>query len=336
MKVLETFLYSIAHNEIEASEITIYGYEDVSGYFDNVIKETLKNPNKKRFKIRDKNTQVISIFLKSLVDGLNIESSKSIANRLLRTEKEQQKIVDKLNVQIKRGSLFISLIENGDYYTGILVKVDNGNFLSVDDKTKKSGLPYENKSYKECIINISKADNEVKSIYLFDRNGKISDYWSNKFLELDEYLNDEDATVKSFDIINKKLKRYLDKESPSDYILLRNQSMGYFNTQKHFNIDEYFEYVFGKYESENEDINFENIKASIKKEIPDTSFDIVSSAIKGSKKKIIKEVNDIVEINIRGYDNEIRDRIKAIEHHGKKFIEIETTNDETFNSFKWS
>ncbi|MEL3908295.1 MAG: hypothetical protein P1P64_04695 [Treponemataceae bacterium] len=336
MKILSSFLYSINQKKHIASEISIEKNKDISNYIDNLIEEISNNPNKKQFKIRDKNTQVISILLKSIDSGsLDHENTQSIANRLLTKEKEQQELVDKLNIQIKKGSLCISLLEEKDYYTGLLVKVDSSDFLDENESIKKSGLPYENKSFKECVIKIRKETKEIEKIYLYDRNGKIADYWSNKFLELDELITAEVATKKSFNIINNILKNSVNKQSPSDYVLLRNQSLGYFKTQTHFNIDDYFEKVFGGYLPENDKVNVEIIKHSIQKKLPDTSFTIVPAEIKNKKISMTKKVNDIVEININGYDVEIKDKIRSKEIAGRRVIEIEATDTETFDSFNW-
>ena len=40
-------------------------------------------------------------------------------------------------------------------------------------------------------------------------------------------------------------------------------------------------------------------------------------------------------ISVTGYDREIKSNIKAKEVAGTKIIEIITTDEETFNSFKW-
>ena len=47
-------------------------------------------------------------------------------------------------------------------------------------------------------------------------------------------------------------------------------------------------------------------------------------------------MNEIVEININGFSEEIKNKIKAKVIDGKKIIEIEATDEDTFNCFKWS
>ncbi|WP_029950644.1 hypothetical protein [Parvimonas micra] len=336
MDILGVFFYSINHYEDDVLEIDINDNEDVSNYLKNLVDEILNNPNKKQFIIRDEKTQVISIFLNAINVGLDRESSKSIANRLLAKEKDQQKLIEKLKINIKKGSLFIALFEEKDYYNGVVVKVDNGDFLDEIEKNKRSGLPYENKSFKECIIQIGKKTKEIEKIFLFDRNGKVAKYWSDDFLELNQLRNDEQLTAESFDIINHIFKKNIEKISSSDYVLLKNQLLGYFKTQLHFNIDEYFKYTFGEYNPENDSLDLEKIKNLIKDKLENTSFEIVAPAIKNKKINITKRVNEIVEININGFSEEIKEKIKAKVIDGKKIIEIEVTNEDTFNCFEWS
>ena len=117
---------------------------------------------------------------------------------------------------------------------------------------------------------------------------------------------------------------------------MKNQLLGYFKTQLHFNIDEYFKYTFGEYNPENDLLDLEKIKNLIKDKLENTSFEIVAPAIKNKKINITKRVNEIVEININGFSEEIKNKIKAKVIDGKKIIEIEATDEDTFNCFKWS
>ena len=182
-------------------------------------------------------------------------------------------------------------------------------------------------------------DAEITDIYLFDRNGPIADYWANKFLELDELLTNEKSTKSSFDLITNILKQSTYKVSLSDYTLLRNQTLGYFKTREYFNVDDFFADVFGQYSPENNSINIDEIKNKIGNKIRenslDSSFVIVPTAIPNRKIKYTKKVNENVMISVTGYDREIKSNIKAKEVAGTKIIEIITTDEETFNSFKW-
>lgn len=312
---------------------------DALNYMKILIDEILKNPNKKQYKIRDESTQVISIILNSIKNGLSEKGAYSIANRLLIKEQEQQDLVERLNIDIKRGSLFLSLVENEEFYYCVIAKVDNSEYLDEVESTKRSGLPYEEKTFKQCFIKIEKIESEIVDIFLYDRNGSIADYWSNKFLELDELQTNEESTKKSFDLITNIIKQTTYKKSQADYTLLRNQTLGYFKTRENFNINDFYNDVFGNYKPECDSIKLEDIKSKISKKFNeksiDSSFTVVSSAISNRKINYNKKVNDNVVISITGYDREIRSNIKSKEINGKKILEIVATDDETFNSFKW-
>ena len=338
MELMSGFLFGIDKSLTEPIG-KVLNDGDALSYMESLIKEILENPNKKQYKVRDTNTQVVSIILKSIKDGFTEEDACSIATRLLYKEQEQQDLVDRLNINIKTGSLFLSLVDDQECYYCVLVKVDSNDYLDETDVVRRSGLPYENKSFKQCLIKIDKVDTEITDIYLFDRNGPIADYWANKFLELDELLTNEKSTKSSFDLITNILKQSTYKVSLSDYTLLRNQTLGYFKTRQCFNVDDFFVDVFGQYSPENDSINIDEIKNKIGDKIRenslDSSFVIVPTAIPNRKIKYTKKVNENVMISVTGYDREIKSNIKAKEVAGTKIIEIITTDEETFNSFKW-
>lgn len=338
MKFINGYLFGI-DKSLDEPKYKELKEGDALNYMKVLIDEILNNPNKKQYKIRDENTQVISIILNSIKNGLSKEDAYSIANRLLIKEQEQQDLVDRLNVKIRKGSLFLSLVDNEEAYNCVLVKVDNNDYLDEVDTIRRSGLPYENKSFKQCFIKIDKIDCEITDIFLFDRNGPIADYWSNKFLELDELKTNEESTKKSFDLITNVIKQSTYKVSQADYTLLRNQTLGYFKTNENFNIEDFYNDVFGSYTPENKSIELEDIKKKINKKISenslDSSFTIIPSSIPNRKIKFNKQVNDNVIISITGYDREIRSNIKSKEVNGRKVLEIVTTDDETFNSFNW-
>ena len=106
MKFINGYLFGI-DKSLDEPKYKELKEGDALNYMKVLIDEILNNPNKKQYKIRDENTQVISIILNSIKNGLSKEDAYSIANRLLIKEQEQQDLVDRLNVKIKKGSLFL-------------------------------------------------------------------------------------------------------------------------------------------------------------------------------------------------------------------------------------
>ncbi|WP_312650526.1 hypothetical protein [Proteiniclasticum sp.] len=313
--------------------------KDASDYTQRLINEILGNPNRKEYKITSERTEVVSIVLEASKQSL-IENDNAdlIALRLLDKERDRQKDVNRLRIEIRRGSLFQSLIQEDDHFYYVITKIENVDILDIQDLYKKSGLPYENKSFKNCLFKIAD-DGEIIQIFLSDKNGPIADYWDNLFLELEALSSDESNTESLFRIVSAKLKKEIEKISPTDYTLYRNQALGFFKTQEKFTIDDFLNYTFGNQNPESSQLDIDKIKESISKKIidsgTDTEFTIVSSAIKSRKFRETKKINNVASIIIDGYDEEIKTNVQSVEENGDKYIRIKSTDLETFNRFKW-
>lgn len=313
--------------------------EDASEYSKNLIKEILENPNRKLYKTTSDRKEVVSIILESISDALvKDENADLISSRLLEKERQRQKDIEQLRKEIKRGSLFQSLLKEEDCFYYILSKIETNDFLDIQDLCKKSGLPYKDKTFKNCLFKVSE-DGEILNIFLSDKNGAIANYWYNLFLELEELTSDESNTLKLFNIINSKLKAEIEPISPSEYTLYRNRTLGYFQTQKTFNMDNYFNYTFGDNPIELNLINIDKVKEKITNKVnnmnSDTEFNIVSTAITSRKLRETKKINNVTSLTIEGFDEEIKTNVQSVEENGEKYIKIKATDTETFNRFKW-
>ena len=313
--------------------------EDASDYTQRLIKEILGNPNRKLYKIISERKEVVSIVLEAAKQGIiEDENADLIALRLLDKERDRQKEVERLRIEIRRGSLFQSLIQEEDYFYYVITKIENVDILDIQDLNKKSGLPYENKAFKNCLFKIAD-DGEILQIFLSDKNGPIADYWDNLFLELEELTSDESNTERLFNLVSARLKKEIESISPTDYTLYRNQALGFFKTQEKFTIDDFLNYTFGKQTPESDQLDIDKIRENISKKIVDsgndTEFKIVSSAIKSRKLRETKKVNNVASIIIEGYDEEIKTNVQAVEENGEKYIKIKSTDPDTFNRFKW-
>ncbi|KAF5070561.1 hypothetical protein DSECCO2_221520 [anaerobic digester metagenome] len=352
MEIIFSKIHQINVDENNCTERAIE--HDATGYIVGLVNEILKNPNKKRYKIRREGTEVVSVVM-ALVesylegefeDAFNDEDHEEceeqngtddVASRLLEKEIKRQDELN-LNIKIKKGSLLQALILDDDYIFYMISKIENADILDLEDMYRKSGIPYENKSFKQCLFQFSD-ELEILNIFLSDKNGIISDYWGNEFLELDELTNDEKNTENIFNVITNKLKSEVENISKVDHVFLRNQVLGYFKTKDTFKLDEFLEYTFGSIIPENSELDIDKVKNSISakfeaKEL-DTEFKIIPSAIKSKKLKSIKKVNTAISITLDGYDEEIKSSIKSIEKNGEKYLEIKVTEIDTYNSFNW-
>lgn len=339
MQTLFTALYNIDTNNKDVVKKDVLE-KDAITYTEGLIWEILKNPNRKQYKIRSIKTEIVSTVLSSVENATVSEPDATlIAQRLLNKEIQRQEEIDRLKTKIKQGGLLISLVKEQEYYYFVLVKVENNDYLDDIEIKKRTGLPYENKSFKQCLFKISEDENEISEIFLFDRNGPIADYWANEFLELDVLTSDEESTKDTFNMISNTLKRKMYNASPTDYILFRNQALGYYLTSQQFKLDDFFDYVFGSYVPECDVVNVEEIKTNLRELFEnkklDTNFDIIKSAIKSRKLKEIRQANPVIAITIDGYDADIRANIQSKIFDGQKYIVVKATDQNTYDSFKW-
>lgn len=340
MNTLASALFSvnIQNDFVEKRDIS---QQDAVTYNATLIEEILGNRNRQLYKIRDKRTHVVSIVLNAVKNrGLSAEEAESIAQRLLDKERERQEEVERLNVQIKQGSLLLSLVRRKNDFLFAIVKVESNDFLDEEETKKRTGLPYQNKSFKQCLFQIDGNTLEITDAFLYDRNGAIADYWSSEFLELDVLTTDEVNTLDTFGIITNILKRKVERVSPADYTLFRNQTLGYYQTSELFNLDDFYEHVFGAYSSENKDIDIPSIKNEIGVKIEnaarDTSFRIEKSVIKARKLKETRQANPTVAVTVDGYDDEIKANIRSQVLNGEKYILVRATDEKTYQSFLWN
>ena len=173
------FSVNIQNDFVEKRDIS---QQDAIAYNKKLIEEILGNRNRQLYKIRDKRTHVVSTVLNAVKNkALLPEDAESIAQRLLDKERERQEEVDRLNVQIKQGSLLLSLVRKGNDYLFAIVKVESNDYLDEEETRRRSGLPYENKSFKQCLFQIDGSTLEITDPFLYDRNRAIADYWANEF-----------------------------------------------------------------------------------------------------------------------------------------------------------
>lgn len=67
----------------------------------------------------------------------------------------------------------------------------------------------------------------------------------------------------------------------------------------------------------------------------DTEFSIKSKAINKKKWQETKAVNQFVDITLNGSSDQIKNNISAEEVDGEKFIKIKSTEERTFECFRW-
>ncbi|WP_193774390.1 nucleoid-associated protein [Vallitalea guaymasensis] len=348
MKIIYSSLYhiDIVNHIFEKKQINT---NDVKDYIFNAVYEMIDNKNKRYYKIRTLHKEVIHSIL-SIYTSPNWEEDKTyfdtassiIANRLKETEEKTSDRYGHLN-DLQKGSLIQVIYEDAlGHLHYLLAKIEHNKFLDVEDLKFSTGLLVNNRTYKICDISFIPEEGEsyqVDEIIIADSNRKkISEYWYDGFLEMDELQTDNENTRKAFSAIDNYLNRNVKKQAPADYTIIRNGTIQYFRTQPQFNITEYNDYVFGSYTPESDELNLEVIKEKIsdlpRKKSFDSSFSLVPTEVKAKFKREYP-ITAKIELKIKEDIANIRDEIKAIEEHDKKYLKILITDNETYNLFKY-
>lgn len=338
---METYFTSmhIIDRETDSVHNQNLDHEDAQAYIVQITNEVTQDENIKRYKVKSETTEVIAMINKIFTNQRIEEGDKDvIAKRLLAQEIIVQTKIEHLGRKIKKGGLIQSFFIDGDgIYYFLISKIESNQYLDETELIRRAGLPYDKKALKSCLFLLN-IDGEITDIYISDTNRDGTEYWYNGFLELDELTSDEDNTRKVFLVLSDTLGKEL-KNFESDFILLRNQLLGYFKTKSEFKYAEAMEYIFGNYVPQNDSISLESIKVKMKNRLEtknlDTHFNIEQNVITQRMWKVTRKLNDFSEISLNGHEAEIKNSIRSEERNGEKYIIIKTTNEETFKSFLW-
>lgn len=321
--------------------------EEFNGYITQLFTYINNSKSVRMFKTRSLQTEVVGNVLKIFNSGINLEEEvesffESIAQRLLRCEVVAQANVSRLGIRLKRGSLVQALVQDettGDY-SYLLAKVEHSNFVDDNDFSFKTGFSSEQeKIWKTTIFDLVNEDGRLSIDETKVHLDTSSKYWYKEFLELDELVNDERNTILAFKSIESLLLRSVKLTAPSDYLVLRNNTIGWLRKQQLINYDEMIENIFGSYCPEEMDQeHLDKLKKRLL-ELPDVKkfdreFDSVPKAIKAKIRKLFP-VNQGIEIKISDYVGDIKDVIKSHEDtSGARYISIKTNDEGTYNTFK--
>lgn len=347
MDVISKSIYLINNSDEQIETRTIP--EAFNKYLENLINDINETTSVRKYKPRSQTTHVISLVKNTILETKLSDETKEqveqnfrgIAEKLLQKEIEAQEQVNKLNIQIKRGSLVQALLreESSSTYIYLIAKVEHSEWIDDRDFMSKTGFPRNKRNiWKSCIFECSDEDNvtvDSAKIYV-DGSAK---YWHDGFLELDQMVNDEVNTDRAFKNIESILSRQIKIKSPNDYTVLRNSTIGYFRSNRHIDYTVMIDSIFMQYEPNNltkEDIS--NLKLKLY-ELPnkknfDCQFNSRPEVINARIRKIYP-VTTGIELKITSHIDNIKETIQAIEEsNGDKYIKIKATDSSTFNAFK--
>ncbi len=272
-------------------------------------------------------SRILSI-VKNLDEQIKQNECLLLAQKLLATELDVQKKIQKLNVEIQKGILVIAAVKITDSdYKFIITKADYAEFVEEITGNTKSGLPLKKKIFKSFIADIKYVNNDYafQRIVTYDSNINHSVYWWKTFLELKELRDNTTNTKKAFEFINNTVLAPLQKDHKSDYIKLWNSTVAYFRTKGEFDITYYAENVIGNYTPYDDSLEMSLLKTKItdlqKKNKFDNKFEKDPSSITNRMKKELKLTNEI-DLVIKQDIPNLSSIIKPKEEDGKKYIMV--------------
>ncbi|MBB5225209.1 hypothetical protein DYE50_04935 [Treponema ruminis] len=275
--------------------------------------------------------RILSI-VKNLDEQIKQNECILLAQKLLVTELDVQKKIQKLNVEIQKGILVIAAAKITDAdYKFIITKADYAEFVEEITGNTKSGLPLKKKIFKSFIADIKYANNDYtfQRIVTYDSNINHSVYWWKSFLELKELRDNTTNTKKAFELINNTVLAPLQKDHKTDYIKLWNSTVAYFRTKGEFDITYYAENVIGNYIPYDDSLEMSPLKTKItelqNKNKFDNKFEKDPLSITNRMKKELKLTNEI-DLVIKQDIPNLSSIIKPKEEDGKKYIMVLSTD----------
>ncbi len=345
---MEIIFSRLHHIDFEMSSVELaeMGESAVRQYVNLIIKETIENTNSRNFITKDDRTQAISIvngFIeelkeKSIIESKGIDTNTyKIARRLGEKEKEVDDQISRMNNHVKKGSLIQALVKKDEALIYILAKVEYMEFLDRNEADFRVGLPVEKKILKTCLIYYDDSY-EIEKIHIYDSTGSIADYWSNGLMELEEASSDTVNTLDSFKAIDKVLGREIKSSYPSDYTLIRNSLISYYNQNENFVFSDMLQKVFKNYQPNDEKLIMDNLCDKIDK-LPETkkferNFSIVPKVIRARKKRVIK-ITDDIDLILKDSNDDLKGIIKGIrDGNGEYYLKIRV-NPGIYNDFNY-
>lgn len=326
MNINSVFLH---HIDIKTNTATPIEVNETSGnlndYVESLVEEIQTNPNKRSFRFKEGNTEVKSSLIPILQNSDDLETIiLTNANRLLEKERKSQKAIEKLNVEIQKGSLLHLSFYSEETHKIIICKVEHDEVLSEVDFDLIRGLNTKKKVFKAILIYLNDSF-EITYNYVHDKNS--SKYWWDDFLELEQLKTDDENTEKSLNELDKALTPYR-KDFYADYLLLRNSLIGYYRNNDNLNYSDVISNVFENYFPVNRSFPKDKLLKKVRELPQKKGFD---TQFKISKKKITKKIKLRIRLasnlylSLDDYIDNIKNLITPIEENGNKYLRILST-----------
>jgi hypothetical protein len=328
MNIINNSLHVIDVESNALSEISVASTnEDLRTYLTELLSKIIGAEGRRKFQFQRDTTEVKSA-IDRILSGSNFsESSLVSAQRLLEKEVSVQESIEHLRYEIQKGVLVQALVEIENTRQFVIAKADHSNYLDDEQYRTRRGLPIKKKIYKAFLAQFDRS-NRITNMYVYDTNPGLAKYWWSDYLELVEVNTDEHNTDKAFDSIDKNIFSKIKEEFRADHNILRNRVLGFFRSERVFDIDTFIENTIGEYEPIDENLNVADLKRKIR-DLPakrgfDSQFNIKVEVIKAKRLKNIVPINEKIDLHIKDHIDDIGQIITAYKHHGEKFIKIKT------------
>jgi len=325
--------------DLQDSEVISIDHSSFSSDFETYLQELIQvivtGSSGRVFSFESTSTEVRNQIGSLMNGGVFRDVSTTIANRLLRAEKEAQAGISHLNTEIQKGIVVQALVTNEGLRKFVICKADHHDFINEENFERTRGLPIKKRVFKGFICDLNN-DQTITGNIVYDQ--LLSKYWWSDFLELNKVHSDEDNTQNAFDAIEKKVLLKLKKDYPQDYMHLSNSSIRYFRSKDVFQVDDYINDVFEGYQPFNERLNIDTFKIKVR-ELPTNSgkpFDPLFTIAKTKiKKRFIRDVPLTPHIDLH-FKEDVPNLSSIVlaetDPDGTKFVKIRS--DQGYEYFK--
>nr|WP_288466617.1 nucleoid-associated protein [uncultured Pseudomonas sp.] len=334
---------SLHHIDIEKNANTKFPADlnnrELEVYLETLLREINEKEQKRLFLLPLQQTTFKKV-ANSISKSFDLEENSvgtELAERLLAIEvKTSQKyahLSKKDDTHVKIGSFLQFTYTDKGCLRYLGVKVEHQVILDQTDFKKRAGLGLTEKIYKAFNVEYNK-EGIPTDIYIYDSKSKLTKYWWQEFLELQEKNTDTFNTQKaSQEVINKLA--ILKKSFPQDHTILRNATIAAFKQKETMNYTEFLEKTIKNYKSD--DPGFEKAKAPLLQkleELPqkkgfDTIFNLVPEAVpfRRTTYKLNKDIFLTIKDGIENLESKIWSETTL---DGRELVVIESTEAKKF------
>lgn len=329
---------------IENRDVT----DDMNGYILDLYNIIEDSDKLQFFTVKDKTMQVINNVINIIKDLHNGDTEgissmmDSISNRLREKESDAQKKVEKMGIDVKKGSLLQAVFKEPlvNEYEYLISKTEHNRFMEEEKFNIREGFNIDKKNlWKSCMLRCAiNDDGEVDIIEIKIYLDNSAKYWTEDFLEIEELRDNQQNTQQFFRNVERVLKRNVYNHSKEDYHVLRSSIIEYIRSSNQIDYPEIINDKFKKYKytglnNDQKTKLITKLNELQEKKFFDTQFEPDSSAL---SVRIIKETYKLTnDIDLIVKDINSENKIEAYEDDfGKKYVKIETDNEDIYNRYK--